>query len=85
MLLKISDLRDREIININDGRRLGPIRDIELDLEKGKIQALVLPGYDGGKILNIFGKNEELVIPWENIRRIGVDAILVELPGHQSH
>ncbi len=84
MLLKISDLRDREIININDGRRLGPIKDIELDLEKGKIQALVLSGYDEGRILNIFGKNDELVIPWENIRRIGVDAILVELPGHRQ-
>ena len=82
MLLKISDLRDREIINMSDGRRLGPIKDIDLDLEMGRIQAIILPGFDGGRILSIFGKNDEIVIPWENIRRIGVDAILVELPGH---
>ncbi|MGI6606956.1 MAG: YlmC/YmxH family sporulation protein [Peptococcia bacterium] len=81
MLLKISDLRDREIINMNDGRRLGPIKDIELDLEVGRIQAIVLPAYDGGRILSIFGKSDEIVLPWENIRRIGVDAILVDLPG----
>ncbi|HHZ17088.1 MAG TPA: YlmC/YmxH family sporulation protein [Peptococcaceae bacterium] len=81
-MLKISDLRDREIININDGRRLGPIKDIDLDLENGRIQTIILPAYDGGRILSIFSKNDELVIPWENIRRIGVDAILVELSGH---
>jgi len=81
MLIKISDLRDREIINVNDGRRMGPIKDIELDLEKGRIQAIVLPGYAGGKILGIFGRSEDLVIPWDKIVRIGVDVVLVEVPG----
>ena len=33
MLAKISDLREREIINIIDGRRLGPIKDIDVDLK----------------------------------------------------
>lgn len=81
MLIKISDLRDREIVNVHDGKRLGPIRDIELDLEKGRINAIVLPGFSGGKILGIFGRGDELVIPWEKIVRIGVDVILVEAPG----
>lgn len=81
MLIKISDLRDREIINVNDGRRLGPIKDIELDLEKGSIQAIILPGYSGGRILGLFGRNEDIVVPWEKIIRIGVDVVLVEVPG----
>lgn len=81
MMIKISDLRDREIINIIDGRRLGPIKDIILDLEKGKILAIVLPGITGGRILGIFGKGDDLVIPWERIIRIGVDVVLVEAPG----
>ncbi len=83
MLIKISDLRDLEIININDGRRLGPLKDIELDLEKGAIQALILPNYTGGRVLGIFGRSDDLVVPWEKIKRIGVDVLLVDLPSQQ--
>jgi YlmC/YmxH family sporulation protein len=83
MMIKISDLRDREIINTNDGKRLGPIKDIELDLDQGYIKALVLPGMNGGRVLGIFGRNDEMVIPWEKIVRIGVDVILVDAPTQQ--
>ncbi|HHY05359.1 MAG TPA: YlmC/YmxH family sporulation protein [Clostridia bacterium] len=82
-MIKISDLRDLEIININDGRRLGPLKDIELDLEKGAIQALILPNYTGGRVFGIFGRSDDLVVPWEKIKRIGVDVLLVDLPSQQ--
>ncbi len=76
-LLKISDLRMREVINVVDGRRLGEIKDIELDLEMGKIKSIILPGTGG--FLRIFGRNEDIVVPWERIRKLGVDVILVEV------
>lgn len=81
MLIKISDLRDLEIVNINDGRRLGPLKDIELDLAKGAISALVLPGYSEGRILGIFGRGGDIVVPWERIKQIGLDVLLLDLPG----
>ncbi|NLT95490.1 MAG: YlmC/YmxH family sporulation protein [Clostridia bacterium] len=76
MLAKVSDLQEREIVNIVDGRRLGPIKDIDIDIETGKITAIILPGE--GKFLNIFGRREDYIVPWEKIVRIGVDVILVE-------
>lgn len=78
-MIKVSELRMRDVVNILDGRRLGVIKDIELDLEKGQVEALILPG--SGKFMGIFGKNEDLVIPWEKIKKLGMDVILVELPG----
>lgn len=76
MLAKVSDLQEREIINVKDGRRLGPIRDIDIDVETGKITAIILPG--PSRFLGLLGRREEYIVPWENIIRIGVDVILVE-------
>jgi len=78
-MVKISDLRAREIINIVDGRRLGLIKDIDIDLEGGKITAIILPGAGGGKFLGFLGKEEEIIVPWDKIIKIGMDVILVEV------
>ncbi len=77
-MIKISDLRARDVINILDGRKLGNIIDIDLDLENGKVLSLVLPGRT--HIFNIFYKRGEIVVPWNKIVRIGKDVILVEVP-----
>ncbi|KXG75945.1 YlmC/YmxH family sporulation protein [Thermotalea metallivorans] len=76
-MISTSDLRQKEVINIVDGRRLGFISDIEVNLEKGKIDALIVPG--PGKFLGIFGKDHDYIITWSEIRKIGMDVILVEL------
>jgi YlmC/YmxH family sporulation protein len=75
-MLKTSDLKMKEVINIIDGKRLGTITDIEIDIETGRLTAIVVPGI--GKFLGIFGRSEDVVIPWEKINKIGTDVILVE-------
>ncbi|HBS58727.1 MAG TPA: YlmC/YmxH family sporulation protein [Firmicutes bacterium] len=78
-MLKTSDLKIKEVINVADGRRLGTITDIEIDLDSGRLTAIVVPGT--GKFLGLFGKNDDIVIPWEKIHKIGLDVILVESNG----
>lgn len=79
-MLKVSDLRMRDVVNIVDGRRLGVIKDIDLDLEEGRVKSIILPG--AGRFMGFLSKNDDLVIPWEKIRKLGVDVILVEVPGY---
>ena len=76
-MVSTADLREREIINIVDGRRLGFVADIEINLEKGKIEALIVPGQ--WRFLVLFGKESDYIITWDQIRKIGEDVILVEL------
>ncbi|MEN6350610.1 MAG: YlmC/YmxH family sporulation protein [Syntrophomonas sp.] len=77
-MIKISDLRSRDVVNILDGKKLGNIIDIDLDLQNGKVMGLVLPGIS--RRFSIFSRREELTVPWSKIVRIGRDVILVEVP-----
>ena len=79
-MLRLSDLRQRDVINVADGRKLGWVDDIEIDEEDGQITALILPG--GPRWFGLFGRDREVVVPWDQILRIGEDVILVELTGY---
>ncbi len=71
------DFRQKEVINVCDGKRLGFICDVDVDFDSGVIKAIVVPG--SGKFFGLLGVGEDIVIPWENIAKVGVDTILVEL------
>ncbi len=79
-MIKISDFQSKDVVNILDGKRLGRISDLELDLNQGRVRALVVPGT--GRLFGVFSKGAsggDVVIPWSNIVKIGVDVILVRL------
>ena len=71
-----AQLRDKELINLCDGMRLGYAEDFEFDLNDGRILALLL--IDRRGIVH-WGKCETLRIPWEKIECIGEDTILVKM------
>ncbi len=76
-MVKTSELRMKDVINVVDGRRLGLIGDLELDLEKGRVTSVVVPGIS--RFLGLFGRDRDTVIEWEQIQKIGQDVILVEM------
>jgi len=70
------ELRQKEVINTNDGIRYGFVSDLEMDTSEGKIVALIVPG--PGRVLGVFGRDQEYRIPWEVIIKIGEDIVLVD-------
>ena len=74
---KSSDFRAKEVINVRDGRRLGNIIDMEFNLSEGRITAIVVPG--ASRFLGLLKEEDDVIIPWEKIKKIGDDVILVDI------
>ncbi len=75
--MRMSDLREKEVINICDGEKLGNVCDVEFEVKTGRIQCLIIPG--PCKVFGILGRDQEYIIPYQQIQRIGSDVILVEV------
>lgn len=71
-------LQERQVVNIADGKCLGNLKDIEINVWTGSIESLILPALNG--FWNRLQNSGELVIPWHQVIRIGVDVILVDAP-----
>lgn len=76
MLLSLSELRDKEVISVTDGSRYGYVGDLSVDLETGQVRALIVPGE--ARFFGLFGRKDDRVIQWDDVRRFGEDIILVE-------
>lgn len=72
------DFKHKEVINILDAKRLGYVQDVCADLGSGKITSIIVPG-NTNKFMSLFSSNNDIEIPWEKIRCIGEDLILVEI------
>ncbi len=74
--LTFCELREKEIVNVSDGKRLGRINDLALTCN-GRVLGIMAPG-DKSAIKSLSGK-DAVFIPWQNIVKIGDDVILVNL------
>lgn len=73
---RLQDLRNKEVIDIYDGKRLGFVCDCEIDICTGRIVALIVP--NSGYLFKFFSKNDDYIIPWRQIKKIGDDIIIVD-------
>ena len=73
---RVRDMRLKEVININDGARLGYVSDLEFRMPEGQILGAVVQ--TPGRFFGLFGRGEEFFIPWDAIRQMGDDIILIE-------
>lgn len=77
MSMKFTQLQCKEVICVSDGRRLGYVEDVIVEVPEGTINAILVPG--PCRWLGMAGHLDDYVIPWRCICRIGPDAILVDL------
>lgn len=75
MVCRITDMHNKEVINLSDGCRLGCVDDVEVNTETACLVAIVIFGRP--KCLGLFGREEDIVICWNEIEVIGDDTILV--------
>jgi YlmC/YmxH family sporulation protein len=77
MTVRLSELNCKEVICISSGQRLGFVSDVKICLPKGEVVALLVPG--PGKMMGFLGRCEDYVIPFDCIKKIGPDIILVDI------
>ncbi|WP_240375191.1 YlmC/YmxH family sporulation protein [Bacillus piscicola] len=75
--MRISDLQAKDIVNMHTGRRLGNVGDIDINVSTGQVEAIIVGG--AGKMMSFFNKDNEFVVSWTQIVKIGSDVILVNL------
>ena len=76
MGMRVTDLSCKEVVWICDGARLGYVADVEVEVPDGQVCAIVVPGKC--RFFGLLGRTEDFVIPWNAIRRVGDDIILVD-------
>ena len=75
MCCRIVEMRDKQVICIKDGTILGCVSDAEIDTCQGKIVSIII--YGRPRFFGIFGRCDDIVIPWKCIEIMGEDTILV--------
>ncbi|MBU5677470.1 YlmC/YmxH family sporulation protein [Alkaliphilus sp. MSJ-5] len=82
--MRLSTIGGKEIVNLCDGSRLGIIAesDLLIDEKTGKIHALLIPESKG--FFSFFSNDSLTEIPWETIRKIGNDMIIIELENNHK-
>ena len=74
MEISYTELRSKEVVNLQNGARMGKIIDMIIDSNGKNVLGLVVPG-----TRRLFKASEDIFIPWCNISKIGNDVILVSL------
>ncbi len=73
------ELKQKQVVNICDGKQLGRVCDVVFSFPDGKVQGIVVPGGKGFR----WGK-ADLFVELKNVTKIGVDTVLVEIKAAPS-
>lgn len=75
--MRLSDLQNKDVINVVDGKKVGNIIDVSLENSSGKMESLIVE--KSKFFVSLFTNKDEIEIRWEQIEKIGEDVILVKM------
>ena len=75
--MRLSDLQNKEIVNVNDGKNIGNIIDVKINPSNGNIVSFIIE--PNKHPFRIFNKGIDTEISWDSIAKIGEDVILVKI------
>ncbi len=73
------EFRKKEIINMTNGMKIGYVDDLVFDTDSAQVESIVVFGRP--RFFGLFGRSEDMLIPWKDIEIIGEDTILVKSEG----
>lgn len=75
--MRLSDMQKKDIIYLKDGKKLGKIIDAEIELSTGSLKKIFV---ERRSFKNLFTSNADMLISFNQIKKIGEDVILVDTP-----
>ncbi|MBR6044611.1 MAG: YlmC/YmxH family sporulation protein [Ruminococcus sp.] len=75
MVCSFSELRNKEVVNVQNGEKIGYVDDIELDTSGGRIVSLIIFGRS--RAFGLMGRDEDIIVRCSDIELIGEDTVLV--------
>lgn len=76
--MTLYELSQKDVIRLQTGENLGRVDDLVFETDSAKIERLILRGRP--RWFGLFGRDDDLEINWQDIRSIGADVIMVEVP-----
>lgn len=75
MICRIDELKNKQVVCVKDGCVLGFVSDVEMDTQNGRLTSIIIFGKV--RFMGLFGHEDDLVIPWDDIKVIGNETVLV--------
>ncbi len=75
--MKLSDLQRKDIVNLNDGKKIGRIIDVEINTLDGSLVNLIIE--KNRYFRNLFNTESDVLVRFNQIKKMGEDVILIDL------
>lgn len=75
--MRLSELQNKNLVNISNGKNIGNIIDVNIDYQSGNIKSFIIESK--GSILTFLNKDNDMEVKWNDIQKIGEDVILVNM------